>query len=466
MSGSADIGWKRAGRWVAATWVVWAALAPTAVFGQSPDYDVESDGWNGLSRFVQLSEDLGTPVEPREELDYGALRPSDTLVIVYPKQDLDVRALADFVIDGGRILLADDFGRAAPLLERLDIDRRRIDEGELPHNEFVRDNRSLPIFTPEGVHPLLEGVGVVAGNHPTILHHSGGSVVPYDESLTPDEDPPGVVYDMNLGDGKVVVYGDASLLINHMLRVADNRRLVENSLRYVCEGRSECRPQLLVGAFEQIGTYRRGSEAERSVAWVAERFNEVVQEVQQEVPSRPLLFYLALILTAGLVLYLSTVFSLRDSRRYSEYIEEAIQEVPAPQTEFEWNVSRFGADRRETNFALPLAILKEIFEEILLQELGYWDDPPEERPSNRELAREIREEFFTDRPPQERDRLEDRVRDLLASYDDIPTRHRVFLDSDAYFSDRDLIQLYRRTRSMLERMGLQEEYERRTRTLV
>jgi len=467
MTGSADSGrCDQTWRWVAAALVACTLSAPTLVLGQSSDYDVESVGWNGMSRFVQLAEDLGTPVEPTDELDYSSLRPSDTLVIVYPQRDLDVRALADFVIDGGRILLADDFGRAASLLDRLDIERRSIDAGELPHDRFVRDNRSLPIFTPKGVHPLLEGVDTVVGNHPTVLYHGGGPVVPYAESAGSEDEPPGVVYDMNLGDGKVVVFGDASVLINHMLGVADNRRLVENSLQYVCEQRSECRPMLMSGAFDQVGTYRQRGGTERSVAWVAERFNEAVEEVQQEVPSRPLLFYLALILTAGLVLYLSTVFSLGDSRRYSDYIEEAIQEVPAPQTEFEWNISRFGADRRETNFALPLAILKKLFEEILFEELGYLEDPPEQRPSNRQLAREICEEFFGDRPAEERDRLERELYEVLEAYDDIPTRHRVFLDSDAYFSDRDLIQMYRRTRTLLERMGLQEEYERRTRTLV
>jgi len=429
------------------------------VRAQPADYAVDSDRWNGLDQFVRLGEALGTPIEHADRLKYGSLRPTDTLVIVYPRTELDVRALAEFVIDGGRILLADDFGRAGPLLKRLDIDREPFPGSGTSHEEFVREKRSLPVFTPGGVHPLLEGVEIVVGNHPTLLRHEGGAVVGY-------EGGGGAVYDMNLGEGKVVVFGDASLLINHMLGVADNRQLVANALRYLCENRSECSPRLFVGSFEQEGTYRSGREGERSVAWFAERFNQLVDEIQRQVPSRPLLFYLSLILAAGLVVYLATVFSVRESRRYSEYIEEAVQEVPAPQTEFEWNVSRFGADRRETNFALPLAILKEVFEEIVYEELGRAEPPREEGPSAAELAREIRDERLQDRDAEERERLERQLRDLLVSYESVPTRHRVFLDSDAYFSDRDLIQLYRRTKEMLDELDLEEEYERRTRTLV
>ena len=80
------------------------------------------------------------------------------------------------------------------------------------------------------------------------------------------------------------------------------------------------------------------------------------------------------------------------------------------------------------------------------------------------LASAYRRRFLRDVANPER--AERQVRDLLATYARIPTRHRVFLDSDAYFSERDLIKIYRQTRDILRHMGLEQEYERRTRDLV
>ncbi|MFB6371819.1 MAG: hypothetical protein ABEN55_01585, partial [Bradymonadaceae bacterium] len=97
---------------------------------------------------------------------------------------------------------------------------------------------------------------------------------------------------------------------------------------------------------------------------------------------------------------------------------------------------------------------------------GYWEREQGERPEVVRLARKFRNQYLQDRPPGEQAELEREVRKTLAMFAKIPTRHRVFLDSDAYFSDSDLIQLYRRTERILEIMGLEEEYERRTRTLV
>ncbi len=445
-------------RWgaVVAFVLVWLLASSGLAQPDTTDYAVESSQWNGMSRLLDLADATGVPVEPRETLDYGELEPSNRVVVVYPHSDLQVQDLAEFVIDGGRVLLADDFGRSESLLERLDI-QRRGEGAELPHDEFVQGNRSLPILGPEGVHPLLSEVSTVVANHPSVLSHRGGPVVPYAREG-------GLVFDMNLGEGKVIVFGDASLLINHMLQVADNRRLAANALQYLCEDTDPCKPGLYVERFEQTGRYRPPGAGD-SLSEMAESFNETVASLQEEVPSSPLLYYLAVILAGGLVLYLATIFSIRRARPYSEYIDDAIGEVPAPKSEFEWNVSRFGASRRETNFALPLAILKEIFEELFLSELGYWSQKPGERPSIPEMARAFREQYLDDRPEHERDELEREVRDILANFARIPTRHRVFLDSDAYFSDRDLIKLYRRAMRILKIMGLEEEYERRTRTL-
>ncbi|MGM0555022.1 MAG: DUF4350 domain-containing protein [Myxococcota bacterium] len=443
-----------------ACFIVLLAASGAAQSSETRDFSPESSDWNGLSDFVRLAEDNGMQVDVSSEVDYTDLESEDVLIFVHPTNSIDVDNAAEYVVDGGRMLVADDFGAAGPMLDRLDVTRLRVEAGDLPHGTYVRGNSALPIFTARGEHPLLNGVERVVANHPTVLTNVGGPVIAYDEGG-------GIVYDMNLGQGKVIVYGDASMLINHMLAVGENAILAENTVEYLCEGRASCRAKLIVGAFEQSGTYVGEGESEsREWADRIDDWNDTLERVMENLPASQLLYYLGILLAAGLSLYLAAVFPVRKSREYSHYIEDSSSDVAKPQAEFDWNLSRFGGGGRETNYALPLAILKEMFEEMFLTRLGRWENDEKDRADVETLGAEYREQYLGDLPYDEAERIENEVVDLLATFARIPTRHRVFLDSDAYFSERDLIKIYRRTRDVLRHMGLEEEYERRTRSLV
>lgn len=455
-------GWRRglfgllAGALVVLSSVVAMAQAPPS----GSDFDPSSDDWTGLSGFVQLAREQGVDLEVTDHLDWSEVRPDDVIFFVHPTEHLEIANAADFVVDGGHMLIADDFGASTPFLDRLDITRVSVEMGRLPHDKFVQNNRALPIFEPTGRHPLLDGVDTVVANHPSVLLNVGGPVISY-------SDGSGLVYDMNLGDGKVVVIADGSMLINHMLDVADNALLARNTVGYLCGSRESCHAWLITGAFSQSGHYTSRDADDEDTDSLSEQidaFNEAIAAFMAELPVRRLLYYLGILLAGGLALYLAAIFRVRASRPYSEYIGNTTRDVPEPQSEFDWNLSRFGGGGRETNYALPLAILKEIFEELFLSELGRWPIAGNQRPSIAQLGREFRRQYLQGR--YDADKLEQEVVDLLATYARIPTRHRVFLDSDAYFSERDLIRIYRRTRRVLDLMGLEEEYERRTRSLV
>ncbi len=435
-----------------------SASAQTARSGQ--DYDPDSDAWTGLSGFVDLAHKQGVALDVVDKIDWSKINRDDVLLFVYPTKPLQIANAANFVIDGGHMLVADDFGASPSFLQRLDVSRVTVAMGRLPHDTFVDGNHALPIFHPTGRHPLLDGVDTVVANHPAVLLNVGGPVISY-------ADGSGLVYDMNLGKGKVVVVGDASLLINHMLDVGDNAVLAQNTLAYLCRDRSPCHAKLIVRDFDQYGEYtatESDDDGTDSISAQIDAFNDAVRDFMRNLPTERLLYFLGILLAGGLGLYLAAVFRLRAPRPYSAYIDNTTRHVPDPQSEFDWNLSRFGSGGRETNYALPLAILKEIFEEIVLSDLGYWPINAERRPSIQELGAAVRAKYFAGRP--DADKLEQEVVDLLAVYARIPTRHRVFLDSDAYFGERDLIRIYRRTRRVLRLMGLEEDYERRTRSLV
>ena len=136
--------------------VAWVVFGSTAF--ALKDYDPNGREWNGLERFSLIGDADGISIVPASEIDYAALTPSTPVILIYAKRDLDARNLARYVIDGGRILVADDFGQSDAILRRLEISRLSPGIANLPHDDYYDDNPVMPRFKPRGRHPLLERV--------------------------------------------------------------------------------------------------------------------------------------------------------------------------------------------------------------------------------------------------------------------------------------------------------------------
>lgn len=432
------------------------------------DYATDNGDWNGLQDFTVLARAQGAQLTIHKQLDYDKLNLDEPLIVLYPKQRLRAASLSRFVVDGGRVLLADDFGYSEELLARLDLTRLMPNEGALPHDEFVNQNPALPILRPRGIHPLLKDVEVLVANHPAVLFNVGGPVVPYSESG-------GLVYDMNLGKGKVIVMADASLFINHMVLMADNDKLLRNSIDYLCkEQPNGCKLNLVVGDFEQTGAYGHDGEGGllglgKTLFEDIDSINETISKAMKDLPTQQLFYYLSILLVAGLAVYLYTIFPVRKTRPYSAYLSDQRERFAYPQSEFDWNLSRFmhGYGGVTMNYALPVAILKELFEQLFLTSLGSWDDHESAtRPTVTELGALFRERHLKHHNPAEAAALEQEVIDLLAQLARVPTRHRIFMDNEVHFSERELLKIHSRCLQILEIMDLKDEYDRRTRHTV
>lgn len=428
------------------------------------DYAMDNGDWNGLQDFMVLARAQGITLQVHERLDYESMKVDEPWIILYPQRALKASSLSRYIIDGGRVLLADDFGQSDELLARLDLSRLMPTEGALPHQEFVDQNPALPILRPRGIHPLLKDVEVLVANHPAVLFNVGGPVVPYSESG-------GLVYDMNLGKGKVIVMADASLFINHMVLMADNDKLLRNSLAYICQEQPQgCQVHLVVGDFEQVGSF--GRDESRNLLGLSKdlvedvtTLNETISKAMKELPTQQLFYYLSILLVAGLAVYLYTIFPVRKTRPYSAYLSDQREAIAHPQSEFDWNLSRFMHGSASMNYALPVAILKELFEELFLKELGLWERAEQEaRPTVTELGALFRERYLSSWSPEEAQAQEQEIVELLAQLARVPTRHRVFMDSEVYFSERDLLKVHDRSLRALELMGLKDHYDRRTRS--
>ena len=426
------------------------------------EYDTDSGDWNGVRDFITLAQGEGVEVITHATLDFDTLELTEPVLVAFPKNALRGESLARFVIDGGRVILADDFGQSSSFLEQLDISRVEPLQGALPHDEFLERNPGLPVVRSRGAHPLLEDVQFVVANHPAVLFNVGGPVLAYSEDG-------GLVYDMNLGQGKAVVVGDASMLINHMLLIGDNGTFWRNALRYVCANQSPCRLHMVVGDFDQQGSWGREDELlgdREAILENVRAFNESLSELMARVPAEQLFYYLSILLAIGLGIYLYTIFPMRRTRPYSAYLSDARASVHPPQSEFDWNLARFAHGASSMNYALPVSILKEIFEELFLKEMGCWEQGMEQRPKIPEIGEQFATRYLELHSPDEVKKLRAQLVELLATFAGVPTRHRVFLDSDTYFSERDLIKIHTKSLEILAIMGLKEAYERRTRSHI
>lgn len=427
-------------------------LFSSSVFAiEDTDYDFRTEDWNGTQGVFEMTQMLGYDASIKTTLDFSTLKVADVLVIFYPLQELKVKELTRFVIDGGRILIADDFGWSESFLKRLDI--YRVSSNLLRHRHFYNNRLEAPIFLSDGTHPLLHKVNAVVGNHPAALLNNGGPVLKYDDGT-------GFVYDMNLGKGKVIVVADPSIFINQMLALKDNRIFVENTFRYLCKPHEKegCNISTFSKDFEQKGSYVSKSEQSSILLNVIDATNKVLGEVSALILS-PFLFFFSMLFLVSLGMYLLTIIPVVKTREYSSYVKDFSSALPRPQSEFDWNLSRFGNDHHPRADILPMAILKELFEKIFLKELGYWPSQAENRPDIKGMVVLFSERFLSKELAEHRILIEKDLIELLFFLANIPPRHRVFLEDEKDVQKGDLQKYHVIAMELITIMGRQNDYK-------
>lgn len=211
------------------------------------DYDLRSDAWNGLSQLLTAAEGAEAIVEAPDRLDVGTLQPGDALLVVYPTADMPVAGIASFLRAGGRVALADDFGRGNELLDLYRIARQPPTAPDAPR---LRGNEDLIVATPGEPHVLTDGVTAVVANHPQTVYHA--ELAP----ILSFGDRPGnaLVLAGAVGEGRLVAIADPSILINNMLQFRGNRRFASNLVGYLTAGRSG-RIYLITGDTRMVGRF-------------------------------------------------------------------------------------------------------------------------------------------------------------------------------------------------------------------
>ena len=419
-------------------------------------YKVDNSEWNGLSEFMKMANEMGVKIVPRTVMDFGELSKEDNLLILFPQEKLDAEPLLDFMGDGGRVLLADDFGQGAGLMNQVDVKRAKV-PAMPPHAHFRYDNVGLPIFTTHGKHELLEGVKNFTGNHTAYLTSEYPAIVYYDDTGY------GFAYDLNVGEGKLIILGDSSLFINLMTGLEGNRQFVRNAIKYACRGKFPCTLQLYSSKFESRNSYpleKSKTPARRFAGFLdfIKRFNQVLDRLGGKLPYGRALYIGSVILMIGIIFFLVTLFPMVKSSflRFSFRPECDSEGV----SEFEWNLSRFDKKGRGADYGFPLSILREEFERRFVSKMEADGIITQEI-----LKKKDRLDIFVDtylrhyykgRSPE---KTRSKLRSFLFTLAKIPPRHRIYQEEQLHKGERELTELYEFGRDTLRVMGTDFEHE-------
>ncbi len=321
--------------------VVIAWLSP--VVAAEADYDVQSHAWNGLADFRALAAGAGYTVEAATDVAWESLGPErDVLFLLYPTTEVEPVQLGAFIRAGGRVLIADDFGRADAALARLGLLRRPA------HTIRARrwdGNPNLPIAEPRAAaHALARDVRELVTNHPSVLSAEGGDIV---FGFSGGD---AVVVAGDLGAGRYVALSDPSVLINDMLAFDGNLAFALNLIRWLRPGGS-ARIVVLTGDFRLHGETPHLAEA-GSLNEILTAAGAALEDVNDYLPSDPLLRLLGGVGAAGALLAVALVGArARAPQKDASFARGG--EEPSPT---DWD------DPATRNFALPAVVLRETME--------------------------------------------------------------------------------------------------------
>lgn len=227
---------------VTLTALVVAASTSTAAFG------IFNPGWDGAAELTTLAEEAETePMIVRNVSAYRTADPNGTVALVLSPaeayRDGEVRAMRSFVVAGGTLVVAEDFGPHSNLiLDQLGADARVDGRLLLDERSYYR---APSLLTAGNVtnHPLTAGVEQLTFNHGTAVVPGDASVLirtsPFayldtnrNNQLDQDEALGSypVVTVESIEQGRLVVVGDPSIVINAMIERPGNRAFVHNVL--------------------------------------------------------------------------------------------------------------------------------------------------------------------------------------------------------------------------------------------
>ena len=326
------------------------------------DFLPANSSWNGLSAVAAMASSAGKRLVLTPRLDWSALPSDAALLIIHPRVELPAAEVEAFLTRGGRLLLADDFGKGGALLRRFNIELSASPPRSVRRRH--RGNPNLPMARrTAGETALTRGVQRVVTNHPAYLRSRLPTLLGFgaDQQL---------LVSARVGKGELIALADPSVLINTMMQFPGNRALARNLVRQLAAGGGSD-ITLLSGAFSFTGappTDAEAAAAQSSAATFLREFNSFLGELNSYTLVEAGLRALALVASMLGLLGLFMLLPLPRRDMDGHWSRAAASDGAG----LEEDVVRFGRLWRGGGAAYPATLLREEVEE----HLGAMIDPP------------------------------------------------------------------------------------------
>ena len=241
-----------------------ALATPIAV--NSSDFSIYNPGWNGCSNIAIKTYRTGK-LQPtfylqENELtlmhqsfaEYDVISNDSCIIIIGPRVTFsteEVNYIEKFLLEGGVLFLADDFGTGNDLLKGINS-TSRFSGNLILDLAFEKSANFVNVFNINNrSHELFFNVSQILLNYPTSIQTDNISqVLCYsselswvDKNLNGKEDigetkgPFQVLAIEKFGKGKIVLLSDPSVLINSMKDQLDNKYFINNLIKFLTENR-------------------------------------------------------------------------------------------------------------------------------------------------------------------------------------------------------------------------------------
>jgi len=230
------------------------------------DFSIYNAGWNGCSKIAVDTYNTGkllptlsydqTTITPIQQSfnDYNLDSENSTIIIIGPQTPFtssEASYIKHFIMNGGMLFLADDFGTSNTLLEQINASSRFSNELMLDLS-FEKSASFVTIFTIiNQSHPLTNNISGFLLNYPSSIITPEDNLVLacssemswLDTKANGKEDSeeshgPFIVYAVeSYGEGEIILFSGPSLLINSMNDQLDNSEFKNNLLQYLFQYR-------------------------------------------------------------------------------------------------------------------------------------------------------------------------------------------------------------------------------------
>ena len=205
------------------------------VIKTSAEFSMFNTKWNGCSEFAKLLAERGKVVPimyPYNSVELSKL--DGVLIVVGPDIDyssLEAEEAKEFLENGGTLFIADDFGTANSLLEKLGV-KTRFSKQPLK-DIFYSKRAEFPVVVRIEDPVLAVNVEKITLNIPSAIVGKGeGEIFSSKVSVVGKgmRSYP-IMAEIKYGKGRIIMLSDPSILINDMFE--ENKQFIDNLVGYL-----------------------------------------------------------------------------------------------------------------------------------------------------------------------------------------------------------------------------------------